>query len=63
MMTGEELKQMRMSLNLSVAEIAGMTFMTRQQIYSIEQGKAAKRNYLYLELFYDDYRRKVLFGG
>ena len=44
MMTGEELKQTRMSLNLSVAEIADMTFMTRQQIYSIEQGKAAKRN-------------------
>ena len=63
MMTGEELKQTRISLNLSVAEIADMTFMTRQQIYSIERGKAAKRNYLYLELFYDDYRRKVLFGG
>ncbi len=63
MMTGKELKQMRISLNLSVAEVADMTFMTRRQIYEIEYGKAAKKNYLYLGLFYDDYRRKVLFGG
>lgn len=63
MMTGEELKQMRLSLNLSVAEVADMTFNTRQHIYMIERGKASKRNYIYLELFYEDYRRKVLFGG
>lgn len=63
MMTGEQLKLMRISLNLSVTEVADMTFMTRRQIYEIEYGKATKKNYLYLELFYDDYRRKVLFGG
>ncbi len=63
MMTGEELKQMRLSLGLSTKEVADMTFMTRRQIYEIEYGKAAKKNYHYLELFYDDYRRKMLFGG
>lgn len=63
MMTGEELKQIRLSLGLSTGEVAAMTFMARRQIYEIEYGKAAKRNYLYLELFYDDYRRKMLFGG
>lgn len=62
-MTGKELKQMRVLLNLSVSEVADMTFMTRRQIYEIEREQAAKKNYLYLELFYNDYRRKMLFGG
>ena len=62
-MTGKELKQMRLSLGLSTRDVADMTFMARRQIYEKKKKKAAKRNYLYLELFYDDYRRKVLFGG
>lgn len=63
MMTGKELKQIRVSLGLSTRDVADMTFMARRQIYEIEHEKAAKRNYLYLELFYDDYRRKLLFGS
>ena len=60
MKSGSELKAIRESLALSVADVARMTFMTRQHIYLIEKGGASPRNYLFLELFYEDFQRKRL---
>lgn len=57
---GSELKAVRESLGLSVSEVAKLTKMGRQSIYNVECGSGPKRNFLYLELFYEDYRYKKL---
>ena len=58
--TGSELKAVRESLGLSVSKAANLTKMGRQSIYNVECGNGPERNFLYLELFYEDYRYKRL---
>ena len=58
--TGSELKAVRESLGLSVSDVAKLTKMGRQSIYNVECGSGPERNFLYLELFYEDYRYKRL---
>lgn len=60
MKTGSELKAVRESLGLSISEVAKLTKIGRQSIYNVECGSGPERNFLYLELFYEDYRYKKL---
>ena len=59
-MTGAELKKIRTELRLSVTDVSRMTGICRVSIYNVEKGAGPERYYLFLELFYDQYRYKEM---
>ena len=56
MMNNEELKEFRLMLGLTCEEAGDLTYLTKQQISNIENGKSKKKSTMYLmELCYKKY--------
>ena len=56
MMNNEELKEFRLMLGLTCEEAGDLTYLTKQQISNVENGKSKKKSTMYLmELCYKNY--------